>query len=151
MVTDLKTTILGEAAQDASFRFSGQAGQYGLVLAQALGHDWQKEGMEVTYFIAEFSEHGAPVAKPMTHHLDGYEIYESIEAKNERLARMIRMGNQGFWPRRSHGCAFYGTPCGFLDVCHRREPEFLSNWFAADRANFKQESRIYEPFWTIEA
>jgi len=48
MVTDLKTTIQDAIAADASFRHSGQAGQYGLVLNQALGIDWRRHGMEVT-------------------------------------------------------------------------------------------------------
>lgn len=151
MVCDLKTTILGEQAQDASFRFSGQAGQYGLVLAEAIGQDWKRDGMEVTYFVAEFSEHGMPLVHPNTYPLSPEEVMESIEAKNERLRRMIDMGRRGFWPRRSHGCQFYGNPCGFLDVCHRREPEFLQRWFASERQDFKKESRVYEPYWTLEA
>jgi len=152
MVCDLKTTILGEPAQQASFRFSGQAGQYGLVLSAAIGHDWQTKGMEVTYLVAEFGEYGEPEVRPMTHKLEPLEIWDAIESKNERLDRMIRMGNNGFWPRRSHGCAFYGTPCGFLDICHRRDPEFLDKWFRFDRPDeFKKESRIYEPYWILEA
>lgn len=151
MVCDLKTTILGEPAQQASFRHSGQAGQYGLVLAKAINHPWQTEGMDVCYFVAEFGEHGLPQTNPLDYHLEPNEIWESIEAKNERLQRMISMGNKSFWPRRSHGCQFYGTPCGFLENCHRREPEFLTKWFAAERQKFKLESRIYEPYWTLEA
>ncbi len=152
MVCDLKTTVQDEPAQQASFRFSGQAGQYGLVLSQAINHPWQTEGMEVTYFIAEFSEFGQPITNPMQHLLEPDEIYESIEAKNERLQRMIRMGGNGFWPRRSHGCAFYGTPCGFLDICHRRDPQYLENWFTFDRdLDFVKESRVYEPLWVMEA
>lgn len=151
MVCDLKTTILNEVAQQASFRFSGQAGQYGLVLSAAIDHPWREQGMDVTYFVAEFGEHGLPDTNPLQYHLEPSEIYESIEAKNERLRRMISMGQSGFWPRRSHGCSFYGNPCGFLDVCHRREPDFLTQWFAAERQQFELERRIYEPFWTLEA
>lgn len=150
-VTDLKTTILDEALQDANFRFSGQAGQYGLILSQAIGLDWREHGMDVCYFVAEFGEHGLPVANPMEHSLDPMEIYEAIEAKNERLRRMISMGRSGFWPRRGHGCVFYQKPCGFLDICHRRDPEFLTRWFEDDRDRFKKENRIYEPYWTVEA
>jgi hypothetical protein len=150
-VTDLKTTILDEALQMANFRFSGQAGQYGLVLSQAIGHDWHTHGMDVCYFVAEFGEHGFPEANPMEHHLDPMEIYEAIEAKNERLERMISMGQKGFWPRRAHGCVFYQKPCGFIDVCHRRDPEFLTQWFEDDRDHFSKESRVYEPYWIVEA
>jgi hypothetical protein len=150
-ICDLKTTIMGEEAQQASFRFSGQGGQYGLVLAHALGMPWEQEGIEVTYLVAEFGEHGAAEVNAFNYHLSPEEVMESIEAKNERLRRMMYMGSTGFWPRRSHGCSFYQTPCGFLDVCHRSEPKFLWQWFEDSRENFAKEARIYEPFWTIEA
>lgn len=150
-VCDLKTTVMDSVAQEASFRFSGQAGQYGLVLAKAIGLDWQNEGMEVTYFVAEFAEFGLPEVVPRSYFLEPEEVWDSIRTKNERLQRMIAMGIEGFFPRRSHGCTFYQKPCGFLDVCHRRDPAFLSQWFANDQDRFKTESRIYEPYWTLEA
>lgn len=151
MVTDLKTTIMGEEAQQASFRFSGQGGQYGLVLSQATGQSWWLDGLEVTYLVGEFGEFGTPEVFPHSYQLSPEEIAESIEAKNERLRRQLSMGESGFWPRRSHGCAFYQVPCGFLDVCHRSEPDFLWAWFEEKRELFKKESRIYEPFWVIDA
>lgn len=151
MVTDLKTTIKDETAQSASFRFSGQGGQYGLVVAHALGLDWSKHGMDVTYLVAEFGEHGFPDVRPLEYHLEPEEILESIEAKNERLRRQIAMGTSGFWPRRSHGCEFYQTPCGFLDICHRSEPDYLWRWFEDSRDKFSNETRIYEPYWEIDA
>lgn len=151
MATDLKTTILDEPAQQASFRFSGQAGHYGLVLAHAIDLPWHKLGLEVTYFVGEFGDHGEPETNPLHHELEPEEVYDSIEGKNERLRRMIAMGTAKFWPRRSHGCAFYGTPCGFLDICHRRDPKWLDMWFRFDHDTFKEESRVYEPIWTIDA
>lgn len=151
MVTDLKTTIMGEEAQQASFRFSGQAGQYGLVASHATGHDWQEEGLEVCYLVAEFGEHGNPEVFPHQYKLPPNEVMEAIEAKNIRLRLMLMHGQTGFWPRRTHGCAFYQTPCGFLDVCHRSEPEFLWDWFEEQRELFKKESRVYDPYWVIEA
>lgn len=151
MVCDLKTTIQGEEAQQASFRFSGQAGQYGLVTSQAIGFDWESHGLEVCYFVAEFGEHGNPEVFPRTYQLPPSEIYEAIEAKNIRLRMMLMHGQTGFWPRRTHGCSFYQTPCGFLDVCHRSEPEFLWDWFEEQRDKFAKESRVYDPYWIIEA
>ena len=151
MVTDLKTTIMGEEAQQASFRFSGQAGQYGLVTSHAIGYDWMLNGLDVCYLVAEFGESGSPVVIPHEYHLEPEEILEAIEAKNVRLRRMLDAGRSGFWPRRTHGCAFYQTPCGFLGVCHRSEPEFLWDWFEEQRDKFKKESRVYDPYWIIEA
>lgn len=151
MVCDLKTTVHDEPAQQASFRFSGQAGQYGIVLSKAIGHDWESQGLDVTYLVAEFSEFGMPLVNPKTYHLDPWEVMESLEVKNIRLRHMLEYGRSGFWPRRSHGCIFYGTPCGFLEVCHRREPQFLQDWFASERQDFAKESRVYEPYWILEA
>lgn len=150
-VCDLKTTVMDATAQEASFRFSGQAGQYGIVLAKAIGLDWEKEGMEVTYFVAEYAEHGLPAVYPRSYTLSPEEIWDSIRTKDERLRRMMSMGREGFFPRRTHGCTFYQKPCGFLDICHRREPDFLSQWFAFEQDKFKTESRIYEPYWILEA
>ncbi|MDT9702765.1 hypothetical protein, partial [Streptomyces sp. P17] len=65
----MKTTIMGEEAQQASFRFSGQGGQYGLVLAQATGQSWWLDGLEVTYLVGEFGEHGAPEVFPHSYKL----------------------------------------------------------------------------------
>lgn len=151
MVCDLKTTILGEEAQQASFRFSGQGGQYGIVTSHAIGHDWRTEGIDICYFVAEFGEHGSPEVFPREYHLTPEEIYESIEGKNERLRRQLNMGRTGFWPRRSHGCSFYQVPCGFLDICHRSEPDYLWRWFEDERDKFSKESRVYDPYWIIEA
>lgn len=151
MVTDLKTTIQDAIAANASFRHSGQAGQYGLVLNQALGIDWRRWGMEVTYLVGEFGEFGEPEVTPRDYQLSPTEVEESIRAKQERLERMIKMARERFFPRRTHGCSFYQTPCGFLDICHRREPEFLAKWFSVERHRFATEARVYEPFWTLEA
>lgn len=151
MPLDLKTTIMNEEAQAASFRFSGQAGQYGIIVSHAIGKDWATDGLEVCYLVAEFSEHGAPEVIPYHYQLESIEVLESIEAKNDRLRRQLHNATTGFWPRRSHGCAFYQTPCGFLDVCHRSEPDFLWRWFESNRDKVKSESRIYEPYWVIDA
>ena len=151
MVADLKTTVLDAPAQQASFRFSGQAGQYGVVVAHAIGQNWQEHGIEVCYLVAEFGEHGEPSVEALDYELDAIELWESLEVKNDRLKRMLEYGRRGHWSRRTHGCAFYGTPCGFLEICHRRDPEFLYLWFAHERTEeFKRASRIYEPFWTME-
>lgn len=149
MVMDLKTTILGEDAHEAAFRFSGQAGQYGMVLSVAVGHDFRKYGLEVCYFIADFEPTG-PKCKPFIYELSADEVEDSIAAKNDRLDRMLKYARQQWWPRKSHGCNFFQKPCGFLEVCHRRDYEFLIPWFSAD-SRFKFKERIYEPYWILDA
>ena len=151
-VFDLKTTEKSKPAHDAAFRFSGQGGQYGVVLEHALGLDWKKHGLDVTYLIALFLDDGSEVY-PLNYHLTPEEIQDSIDVKLERLMKMKLNAERGHWPRRTHGCDFYGKPCGFLDICHRRDQDFLKQWFDFEVASgrFHQYKRIYEPVWILEA
>jgi len=150
LTTDLKTTTYDENVHAAAFRFSGQAGEYGMVLSTAVGHDFRKHGLEVCYLLAEFGPYG-PNVRPMTYLLSPAEIDDLIRAKQIRLATMLAYARANHWPRRTHGCVFYGTPCGYLDVCHRRDYKFLLDWFAAEGDRFRFKERIYEPYWTLEA
>lgn len=152
-VWDLKTTVKSIPAHDASFRFSGQGGLYGLVLSHALGVDWKQHGLEVTYLMAYFSPENGPTVYPLDYALDPEEIQDAIDVKLERLQRMKDYAIRAHWPRRAHGCEFYGTPCGFLDICQRRDESFIKEWFKFEEASgrFKHYSRIYEPVWVLEA
>lgn len=152
-VVDLKTTEKARPAHYAAFRFSGQAGLYGLILAHALGHDWKNEGLTVTYLLAMFGEDGAPDVYPINYKLDPEEIQDSIDVKIERLEKMKEYATRRHWPRRSHGCEFFGRPCGFLDICERRDESYLKNWFEfeIEAGRFQEYKRVYEPVWTLEA
>lgn len=151
-IWDIKTTEKALPAHDAAFRFSGQAGQYGLVLDHALGLNWEQNGLDITYLIAMFDADG-PVVYPLTYKLDPEEIQDSIDVKVERLLRMRAYCETGHWPRRAHGCEFYGVPCGFLDICQRRDNDFIAEWFEFETAagRFSDYDRVYEPVWTLEA
>lgn len=151
-VIDIKTTEKKAPSHNAAFRFSGQAGQYGLILSHALGIDWQHEGLDVTYLMALFEEDEQRIY-PLNYHLEPEEIQDSIDVKLERLLRMRSFAERGHWPRRAHGCDFYGNPCGFLDICTRREPKYLEEWFEFEKhsGRFRDYKRIYEPIWILEA
>lgn len=152
-VLDLKTTEKSLPSHDATFRFSGQAGQYGMVLSHAIGLDWMTHGLDVVYLIAYFDPEEGPRAYPIPYHLDPEEVQDSIDLKVERLSRMKQYAERQHWPRRAHGCEFFGTPCGFLDICHRRDVEYIREWLEFEEANgrFKKYSRVYEPVWVLEA
>jgi hypothetical protein len=151
-VVDLKTTEKSIPSHDAAFRFSGQGGHYGLVLSHALGIEWQTQGIDVTYLVAWFSPYELKVY-PLDYHYDYEEMQDQITAKLDRVERMKRYAMAEHWPRRQHGCEFWNTPCGFLDICHRRDKPFIKRWFEFERATgrFKQYDRTYEPVWTLEA
>lgn len=151
-VVDLKTTEKTLPSHDAAFYFSGQGSNYGLVLAHALGIDWEIQGIDVTYLIAHFDTWNQQVY-PLNYSYDGEEIQDQINAKIDRLERMVKYARQNYWPRRQHGCDFYGVPCGFLDICKRRDDKFIENWFDFEVASgrFGEYNRIYNPVWTIEA
>lgn len=149
---DLKTTEKSKPAHDASFRFSGQGGLYGLVLAHALGLDWQHEGLEITYLVAWFTPEG-PEVYPLNYKLNPEEVQDMIDVKMDRLYRMQAYANARHYPRRAHGCEMYNRPCGFLDICERRDEKFIKEWFEFEiaKGTFKPYDRVYEPVWTLEA
>lgn len=148
---DLKTTEKKAPAHDAAFRFSGQVGQYGMVLDHALGLNWQTDGLDIAYIMACFDED--LTVYPLHYHLGPDEVQDSIYVKVERLTRMKQYAMQKYWPRRAHGCDFYGVPCGFLDICKRRDAPFIEEWFQFELAGgrFREHRRIYEPIWILEA
>lgn len=149
MVLDLKTTTYDESLHEAAFRFSGQGGGYGAVMSTAVGHDFRQHGIRVCYLLAEFGPLG-PVVRPFEYEISPDEVEDFIITKRLRLERMLAFARADYWPRRQHGCVFYKTPCGYLDVCHRRDKKFLLDWFAAESDRFKFKERIYEPYWILE-
>jgi len=138
-------------SHDAAFRFSGQVGQYGIVLDHALGLDWQRNGLSVTYLLAVFDEN--LTVYPLTYDMDPDEISDSVAVKMDRMQRMKQYAMQDYWPRRAHGCDFYGVPCGFLDICKRRDKKFIESWFEFEKVSgrFREHRRIYDPVWVLEA
>jgi len=149
-VLDLKTTTYDESLHYGAFRFSGQGAGYGMVLDSALGIDFRRNGMDVTYLLAEFSPYG-PNVRPLEYHLSPEEVDDLITAKKLRLMRMLMYARMNHWPRRTHGCVFFNQQCAYLDVCERRDYPFLMDWFAAEDQRFRFKERIYEPYWTLEA
>lgn len=153
-ILDLKTTAKSFPAHNASFRFSGQAGQYGMILAHAIGLDWQKEGLDVIYLIAFFGDYEHEIdVYPIEYHLDPEEVQDAIDVKLERLTRMKRYAEQKHWPRTSHGCDFWNSACSFLDICQRRDQKFVESWFEFEKAagRFTDYDRVYEPVWELVA
>lgn len=150
MPLDLKTTMYGEEAHEAAFRFSGQQAEYGMVLSAAVGHDFITHGLRVCYLIGTYLSDGVSVNQ-FEYSLSADEVQDAIRTKRNRLESVLRHARENWWPRRSHGCTFFAQPCGFLDVCHRRDLEFLLPWFAAEASSFRFKERIYDPFWILEA
>lgn len=151
-VIDLKTTEKKTHVHDAMFRYSGQAGQYGLVLNHVLGLDWKRDGLNVCYLMLGFDEYES-IVYPKVYHLPPDEVQDAIDLKVERLMRMRSYANAEHWPRRGHGCEFFSVPCGFLDICQRRDNDFIREWFEFELASgrFSEYNRIYDPTWTMEA
>lgn len=150
MSVDLKTTMYEEAQHEAAFRFSGQQAEYGMVLSAAVGHDFLQHGLRVCYLIAAYEATGVSINQ-FEYTLSAEEVQDAIRTKRGRLEQVLRHARENWWPRRSHGCTFFKQNCGFLDVCHRRDYEFLIPWFAGEETSFKFKERIYDPFWTLEA
>lgn len=153
-VFDIKTTVKELKAHDAAFKFSGQGGLYSIILAHAMGWDWKQQGLTMSYIVSYFGT----TDKDMTVTLKDYDytpadIQDMVDIKLRRLHDQKTFAETGHWPRRSHGCDFYGNPCGFLDICGRREPEVVAEWFAFEQAKGRVShyQREYEPIWSMVA
>lgn len=151
-VFDLKTTVKDKRAHEAAFKFSGQGPNYGLVIGQAMGWDWKRLGLSVSYVVSNFApadgSDGATV-NLYTYDYEPHQLQDGIDIKIERLERMKTMAERQHWHRKSHGCDAFGSPCAYMGICHRRDADFISAWFAFE--GFQESTRIYEPIWELIA
>lgn len=155
-VFDLKTTVKDMRAHEASFKFSGQGPLYSIVLSHALGHDWQANGLWMTYLVSYFGSETdeAPMSViPKHFQFKPEDIQDGINVKLERLHRMADYARRDYFPRRAHGCDFYGTPCGYLDICESRNNSYIRDWFSFELAkgSMREHKRVYDPVWVIQA
>lgn len=151
-VFDLKTTIKEPRAHEAAFKWSGQGPNYSLILAAAIGWDWHKFGLTMTYLVANFAKADGSEDADVTLKTYDYtpeQIQDGIDLKIERLERMKSYALKHHWPRRSHGCDSFGQPCAYMGICGRRDESFIRKWFAFE--GFQERTRIYEPIWELIA
>lgn len=151
-VFDLKTTVKDPRAHEAAFKWSGQGPGYAMILAEALGFDWHKWGLKMTYVVSNFAK--ADGSEDADVSLKTYEytveqVQDGIDLKYERLERMKNYALKGHWSRRSHGCDAFGQPCAYMGICQRRDKDFIAKWFAFE--GYKESTRIYDPIWELMA
>lgn len=151
-VFDLKTTVKDPRAHEAAFKFSGQGPGYAMILAAALGWDWRRKGLTVSYLVSNFA--AADGSEPAMVRINKYDYDEAlledgIQTKHERLERMISYATRQWWPRKSHGCDAFGQPCPYMGICHRRDRPYVKAWFLFE--GFEEQTRIYEPIWELTA
>lgn len=151
-VFDLKTTVKDKRAHEAAFKWSGQGPNYSLILSFAIGWDWRKFGLTMTYIVSNFASVDGFEPSDVTLKTYDYKpehIQDGIDSKIERLERMKRYAETGRWPRRSHGCDSFGQPCAYMDICHRRDTPFINQWFAFE--GYKVQTRHYDVIWELFA
>ena len=146
-VIDLKTTNKADEMLDSAFRFSGQALQYTLIVGAALNWDWSKTGIKVTYLVASYIDFSI---KPKPYHIGPSEINDFLLTRKDMLNKMVSNSKRQWWPRKLHGCDSYMTACPYMDICHRRDADFISAWFEDDHQPFIERPRIYEAMWNFE-
>lgn len=147
-VWDLKTSNKANEMIDASYRFSGQAIGYTIVVAGAVGFDWSGTGIDVTYLTCSFVDFQVT---PHSYHMSPEEVDDYLRTRNLILGQMMTHLRDGWWPRRQHGCDNFMSACHYMDVCHRRDARFISAWFEGDDIPFAERPRIYEALWTFNA
>lgn len=146
-VVDLKTTVKMPESLVSSFRFSGQALGYSVVLGGALGINW-REGITVAYLTASFMDFAI---RPITFYIPGHEIEDYLMTRQDMLFGMVRNLNREWWPRRLHGCDSWNSSCHYLDICQQRDSRFIDAWFSRDDVPFVERPRIYETIWDFSA
>lgn len=146
-IYDLKTTTKWPETLDASFRFSGQAVGYSVILGGAVGWEW-REGFKVTYIVAGYNDFAI---RPLTYTISGQEVEDFLTTRDDILHSMATNLRRGWWPRRLHGCDSYASACPYLDICQRRDSNFISAWFERDDTPFQERPRIYETLWDFMA
>lgn len=145
-VWDLKTTNKAPNLLDGAYRFSGQALGYSFILGSAMNWDFEKHGIDVTYLVASFLDFNI---YPKHYRIPYDEVLDYLTTRNDLLDSMVRNLERQWWPRTQHGCDSYGTVCSYMDICQRRDPRYISAWFADDQIPFAERTRIYETLWTF--
>lgn len=145
-VVDLKTTVKANETAEASYRFSGQAVGYSIVLSGAAGFNFSG-GVEVIYLIANFLSQSMT---PLLFRISAEEVHDYIVTRNDLLSDIRRNLERGFWPRTQHGCESWGSPCSYLKVCHLRDPKTLAVYLDDETGGFKEKTRIYAPQWVFK-
>lgn len=151
-VFDLKTTVKDERAHEAAFKWSGQGPGYAMVVGEALGVDWRRQGFAVSYLVSNFASADGSEDSAVRIYTYDYTpdlLEDGLETKHERLELMKWYADRGKWPRRTHGCDAFGSPCAYMKICARRDNDFIRKWFAFE--GFSEATRIYEPIWELMA
>jgi len=146
-VVDLKTTVKLIESLVSSFRFSGQALGYSVVLGGALGIDW-RNGITVAYLTASFTDFAI---RPITFNISREEIEDYLMTRQDLLFSMVRNLKRQWWPRRLHGCDNFASSCHYLDICQSRNSRFIDAWFSRDDVPFAERPRIYQTVWDFSA
>lgn len=124
---DLKTTINSKDMVESEYKYSGQQVGYGEVISAALGTPVKE--FSVWYMIARFSATEVPEIQPVEYIKREYEVDDYWLAKLDRLERMKRYAETGWFPRTNGGCNSWNTQCAFFDICESRDNDLIRAWF----------------------
>lgn len=125
---DLKTTVLRDDMWEGEYKFSGQQIGYSHVVHAMLGI--QPEEFEVAYIVASFGTE-IPSVELLQMEKPEELIADYWRTQLDRLYRVKGYIEQDWFPRRNGGCVSWAHTCNAIDVCHRRDHEFVMDWFRA--------------------
>lgn len=142
---DIKTTNKEPGLVRSEYTWSGQQIGYGQVLQAMLGESLNK--FEVWYLVARFNAGEPASTEAMPYPKGEDDVDDYWLAKLERLERMKRYAETGWFPRRNGGCNSYKNECSMFTICESRDPELINAWFSGIGAP-QQEG--YAPWVTLE-
>jgi hypothetical protein len=142
---DLKTTIMSEDLIESEYTWSGQQVGYGNVLQAMLGEDLMK--FDVWYVVARFNASEPPQTIADAYPKSEDDVDDYWLAKIDRLERMKKYAESGWFPRRNGGCSSYQRACSCFEICPSRDTDLIKLWFLGIGAEPQQG---YEPWVTLE-
>lgn len=123
---DIKTTVLGVDMIRSNYEFSGQQTGYSQVAHAMAGVN--PDSFSVDYAVCIFTADG-PQLKFVSIDKDSQDIDDYWLTKIDRLERIKRYAEQGWFPRTNGGCNSWGKECSMFDICHSRDTKMIQRWY----------------------
>lgn len=143
---DIKTTSYSPDLIRANYTFSGQQTGYSQIAHAMAGV--APSAFSVEYIVACFTGDG-PQIQFVPLHKSEDDVDDYWLAKMDRLERIKKYAEQGWFPRTNGGCVSWNHECSMFDICHTRDPQLIHRWY--DFEIESEEVKGYEYWVELEA
>ena len=127
IVVDLKSTRDNTKDLTAKFAFKEQCIPYALIIERMLNATIDHLKM---IYLSVFIDIQKPTIFPYEFQKDEYDIQEWALGLADKIDRIKRYYNAGWWPRNSNACISYRKVCPFFTMCDERDIEKIQQRIA---------------------